>query len=226
MLRHEVLSGLLALHPAPAYLEIGVLDGVTFNALSAARKVGVDPRFRFSAKASPGVEFHEVSSDRYFGEIATRNDRFDVIFVDGLHTSEQTLRDLMNAIGHLADGGVIVIDDVTPSSFASAQRSMEDARRVRSRMPQEAGNYDWMGDVYRLAFFIESFLQGFSYGTVEETHGQLILWRQTRAGVRHTDRTIEWIGRADLMDMLRHDEDFGRAPYAEIRARYAATLGR
>lgn len=225
MLRHQLLSGLLALHPAPRYLEIGVLDGVTFSAVSAAQKVGVDPRFRFAAVSAPGVTFHEVASDVYFGEIASASDRFEVIFIDGLHTSEQTLRDLMNSIDHLADGGVIVIDDITPSSFASAQRSMADARRVRERMGHELG-HDWMGDVYRLAFFIESFLQGFSYGVVQETHGQLVLWREPRRAVRHPERTIEWIGRADLMDMMRHDEDFGRAPYAGLLARYAATLNR
>lgn len=226
MLRHEVLSGLLALHPAPRYLEIGVLDGVTFNAVSATRKVGVDPNFRFQAASGPGVDLHEVPSDRYFGEIAAPDDRFEVIFIDGLHTSEQTLRDLMNAIGHLADGGVIVIDDVTPSSFASAQRSMAEARLVRERMPTEASNHDWMGDVYRLGFFVETFLQGFSYSLVQETHGQLILWRQPRAAVAHPERTIEWVGRADLMDLFRHDADFQRAPYGEIVARYSAALGR
>src|SRR5437867_1023406 len=99
MTRHETLARLLALYEAPSYLEIGVNRGETFRTVEAARKVGVDPNFLFdtAAEAVPRrVTFHPVSSDRYFAG-PHGGDRFNVIFLDGLHTFEQTLRDLLNA---------------------------------------------------------------------------------------------------------------------------------
>ena len=80
---------------------------MTFNAIQASRKVAVDPRFRFKVAEArsgdaPEAEFHEVPSDEYFGRIADPDERFHVIFLDGLHTLEQTLRDFTNALEFLA----------------------------------------------------------------------------------------------------------------------------
>jgi hypothetical protein len=94
--RDAVLQGLLALFAAPSYLEIGVSKGVTFHRIQARRKVAVDPRFRFDVaaarKENPSASYHEVPSDVYFGTIVDPGERFDVIYLDGLHTAEQTLR--------------------------------------------------------------------------------------------------------------------------------------
>jgi hypothetical protein len=40
--------------------------------------------------------------------------KWDCIFIDGLHLAEQVERDVVNSIGHLAEGGTIVMHDCSP----------------------------------------------------------------------------------------------------------------
>jgi len=56
-----------------------------------------------------------------------------------------------------------------------------------------------MGDVYRLAFFIDTFLQSFSTATVA---GQLLVWRARRAAEAVVPRTLEEVGRMGFEETL------------------------
>ena len=182
--REELIQTVLDLYTSPNYLEIGVANGATFMPLRAASKVAVDPAFQFdiisASLEQPESEFHPSTSDRYFGELE-RGRIFDVIYLDGLHTFEQTLRDLMNSIAHLSERGVIIVDDVRPSSYGASLRSEFDAIAVRAA--DGVQNHDWMGDVYHLVYFVEAFLPSFSYATTSDNHGQLILWPYRRTSV-------------------------------------------
>lgn len=51
------------------------------------------------------------SSDDLFKQ---NQDKFDIIFIDGIHTAEQTLRDIENACQCLSKNGVIIIHDCMP----------------------------------------------------------------------------------------------------------------
>ena len=220
MLRADVLAGFLSLHKNANYLEIGVDTGVTFHALQCVRKIAVDPHFKFKAPASTeAVAYHEVPSDEYFGGLVRDGERFQVIYIDGLHTMEQTLRDLLNAIEYLAEDGVIVIDDVVPSSYSASLPSLDDVEFVRTVMPSET-DMSYMGDVYRVVFFVQTFMQSWSYATIAENHGQLVMWRQKRLTV--PDQTVEAVSRLDLVTMFRKYEGFNRKPLAEIVADYIA----
>lgn len=224
MLRADVIEGFLALHENPTYLEIGVDTGVTFHALHCGRKIAVDPHFKFRpGESSEAVVYHEVPSDDYFGNLIRNGERFQVIYIDGLHTMEQTLRDLLNAIEYLADDGVIIIDDVVPSSFSASLPSLADVEFVRTVMPTET-DMSYMGDVYRVVFFVQTFMQSWSYATIAENHGQLVMWRSRRAAV--TDRTVEAVARMDLVTMYREYAGFDRKPLADIVADYRAASGR
>lgn len=223
MLRSDVIGGFLALHEKPRYLEIGVDTGVTFHAAATARKVAVDPAFKFQpADNTEAVEYHQVPSDDFFGERVRDGERFQVIYIDGLHTLEQTLRDLLNAIEYLQDDGVIIIDDVVPSSYSASLPHLSDVEFVRSVMPSET-DLSYMGDVYRLVFFVQSFMQSWSYATIAENHGQLVMWRAKRASV--ADRTVEAVSRMDLVSMYRQYDGFNRRPLAEIVAAYRKDRG-
>jgi hypothetical protein len=214
--RARVVQGLLSLYAAPRYLEIGVSQGATFHSVKAARKVAVDPQFDFDVAAArssqPEAHYHAVTSDEYFGRIAGPSERFDVIFLDGLHTFEQTLRDFTNAIYVVAPNGVIVIDDITPDSHFAAIRDLTIFRTLRVR--NIATSASWMGDVYRLAFFIETFFQQLSYRTVADNHGQLIVWRGRRPSV--PERSVEAIARTTYEDVILQTEVFRLVPFAEI----------
>lgn len=212
--RNGVVQGILDLFEAPDYLEIGVNRGVTFNALRAATKVAVDPAFLFdtAAETRDGISFHETTSDDYFARIATRDTAFDVIYLDGLHTSEQTIRDLINAFAFLKPDGAIIIDDVFPSSYIASLPERQHTRVVRQATADPSGA--WMGDVFRLVFFVETFCQQFSYRTVNNNHGQLVLWREPRESVVY--RTLAEVAAKDYKDMFLERDTFGFASLDSI----------
>lgn len=107
------------------YLEIGCEDNQLFFAVPLAEKVGVDP-------VKGGT--HRMTSDAFF---AQNDARFDLIFIDGLHTHEQVRRDVINAMGALSPGGWIVLHDLVPRSWDE------------EHVPRVAGH--WTGNVWKVA---------------------------------------------------------------------------
>ena len=152
--RHDVIQSYLDLFEDPRYLEIGVSKGITFHALRARRKVAVDPKFEIPlSERQAQAEYHEVTSDVYFQDLITPRTTFDVIYLDGLHTFEQTLRDLMNALEHLSEDGVIIVDDVLPTSYHASLKDQSDCVAVRNAI--SGSDPSWMGDTFRLVYFVE-----------------------------------------------------------------------
>ncbi|HEY2636606.1 MAG TPA: class I SAM-dependent methyltransferase [Solirubrobacteraceae bacterium] len=220
-----LVQACLDMFEAPRYLEIGLFRGVTFRAIEAAEKVGVDPDLQYlefaPADAGPNATIHEVTSDDYFGQVADPGERFDVVFLDGLHSFEQTMRDLHNALAFTGPRGIIVVDDVYPSSFAAALPVYEQFRRVRNTLHIESGA--WMGDVYRLLFFLETFHQELTYRTVAEDYGQMVVWRQRRPAVE--ERSVEAVARMTYDDAVLGRHHFAPRPWREIVAEAGAALG-
>ena len=216
--RSEVINSFLALFDRPNYLEVGVSEGETFFAVKADRKVAVDPVFRFdvdSAKLrNASCAFHQVPSDSYFSERIDQLDEFQVIYLDGLHTFEQTLRDFTNAIRFLSSDGVIVIDDVVPNSYQSSLPEQEESIRVKKFVGDPDNS--WMGDTYKLVFFIEAFFPTFELRTTADNHGQAVLWRANPP--RRNFRTYSAREIADLqfVNVVTEDHIFKRKACAEI----------
>lgn len=217
MQRHEVIQSILDLFPAPSYLEIGVDQGATFHLVRAARKVAVDVRFAFDWQgaardpANRSCRYVETSSDEFFE--ARRDDkRYDVVFIDGLHSYEQVLRDLLNSWSVLAPGGVIVVDDILPSTYAASLPSLDRSREFWTATNNPDGS--WMGDVYKLGFFVESFLPALSYATVAENHGQMILWCHPRQA--YASRSLEDTCRVQFIDTVLQRSVFQIKPFARI----------
>ena len=222
MQRFEVNQAILDLFEAPAYLEIGVHDGKTFHAVKAARKVAVDPVFVFdveAAKVAPenrACEYHQITSDAYFSDQLEEGDKFDLIFLDGLHTFDQTLKDLLNAIECLKFEGVIVIDDIMPSSYGA---SLPDLERMKALRQIIGGDGAWMGDVYRLVFFISQYMPFYSFATMGENHGQLVLWRERRPSTGAAPIRVETIARLDYADAMLNAGLFAICPLEDILER-------
>jgi len=113
--RTLILNQLLT--PSSKYLEIGVCNPQSnFNKIKATNKVGVDP----------GIEFpdnpvkYQMTSDDFFTRLEhgdldiPKNHKWDVIFIDGLHTAEQVERDVLNSLKHIKRKGFIVLHDCNP----------------------------------------------------------------------------------------------------------------
>jgi hypothetical protein len=200
MHREHVIQTLVDLIGANSYLELGVEFGTTFHAIAAQSKVAVDPYFQFDAdamrKTDINATYFQTTSDAYFG---TENNgaKFDLIFVDGLHTFDQTLRDLLNAIQCLTTGGVIVVDDILPSSYSASIPTISES--IAYRAVTNEPDPSWMGDVFRLVYFVESYLQAFSYACVQESLSQMVLWRRPRRETEMGTRSI-----AEIVEIEYH----------------------
>ncbi len=221
--RAGVVQAFLNMFEAPTYLEIGVNEGETFHALRAARKVAVDPGFAFPAEArepGPGTEYHEVSSDAYFDLAGRRGVRFDVVYLDGLHTFDHTLRDLLNAVLLLKDRGVIVVDDVIPNSFDASLPDLDQVFALRRQAQGADVNWamdgSWMGDVYKIPFFVDAFMQQLSYATVQENHGQTVIWRRARPAGSLSAPSFPGVDRLDFRDTILRRPEFRLRPLAAI----------
>lgn len=88
------------------YLEIGVQGGHCFSEIKCETKVGVDPDK--SSKAT----VHETSDDFFAGN----KEKFDIIFIDGLHHSDQVEKDIINSLACLAEGGTVLMHDCLPTN--------------------------------------------------------------------------------------------------------------
>ncbi len=118
---------------ADYYLEIGINYGINILNVICPRKLGVDPRVRitprkkiFSYFKNPSNLFNRLypcTSDKFFenNENFLKKIGLDVVFIDGLHTYDQSLRDVLNTLKFLNDNGIIIMHDVNPISKRSAQ---------------------------------------------------------------------------------------------------------
>jgi hypothetical protein len=109
-----------------SYLEIG--QGMAEDNLDHIKcmiRIGVDPDPACNAAyCVPSDEFFEMNKAK-----------FDLIFIDGLHHSDQVYRDILNSLDCLNDNGTIVVHDCNPIN--------EGMQAVPRRQDH------WTGDVWK-----------------------------------------------------------------------------
>lgn len=111
-----------------SYVEIGVYAAsANFNQIEAEKKYSVDPN-----PLGDGGATHPVTSDEFF---ANNTEKYDVIFIDGLHHDDQVERDIKNSLAVLNPGGVIVVHDCNPPE------------EIHQRVPAESSY--WVGTVWK-----------------------------------------------------------------------------
>ena len=106
-----------------SYLEIGCFDNELFDFVNCEKKIGVDPVV--------GGNIRKTSDD-YFKDC---NEKFDCIFIDGLHTYTQVIKDIVNSLNVLNPNGIILLHDCLPNNFYA------------QAIPR--CQYNWNGDVWR-----------------------------------------------------------------------------
>lgn len=118
------------------YLEIGVNDAMCIRQIIAEHKDGVDP---YPGSEVGGGHFPEInypiSSDDFFELIKGHDIKYDIIFIDGLHESDQVDKDLQNALNHLQPNGTIIMHDCNPPEYEI------------QLVPRQTGI--WNGDVWK-----------------------------------------------------------------------------
>ena len=161
-----------------SYLEIGVFEGETFVDVTTRRRFGVDPNPLFDAVYLPhGAKFAVMTSNQFFATIR-RSKRFDIAFVDGLHTVDQTYRDVINVFAHLRHGAVL-IDDTVPLDEVSAIPDQAESYRQRELAGLEGR--PWHGDVWRVVTLLERHHPELEWRTIiGDGNPQTLVWRRRR----------------------------------------------
>ena len=159
--------------PEQKYLEIGVEYGQTFlqTHFKPENKTGVDPdpkfdvlnkEFMFSKATSDA--FFKASADRFkasadrfkasvdrFKASADSKEKYDVIFIDGMHQSEYFLKDFNNSVKVLHDEGSIFIDDILPLTY-------NEQLKIPRKHYYENGilkyGEEWTGDIWKVVYHI------------------------------------------------------------------------
>ena len=88
------------------YLEIGCDNDQLFSKVKIKNKIGVDPVSGGNVRKN---------SDDFFLE---NKDKFDLVFIDGLHIYEQVKKDIINSLKCLNENGIILVHDCMPDSLS------------------------------------------------------------------------------------------------------------
>lgn len=131
------------------YLEIGCANNALFDSVIANKKIGVDP-------SSGGT--HRLTSDIFF---KLNKKKFDLIFIDGLHTYDQARKDLINSIKVLKPNGWIVMHDFLPRSWQEHHVPIITTKT-------------WTGDVWKLSYELKE-TEGIDFIIAEIDHGVCII---------------------------------------------------
>ena len=153
MIRTDIINHLIEKYEYKSYLEIGVqYPQSNFFKVNAEYKTGVEP---YPVTDLLQKSIVELTSDMFFKSLEA-DVKYDIIFIDGLHTREQCRQDIHNSLKHLNEGGCILVHDCLPT--AEYQTSKEDNGR------------EWTGDVWKAIVDIQ-YRKGIHASTIDTDWG-------------------------------------------------------
>ena len=208
--RRDIVQAFIDHRRALTYLEIGVKKGKLFLEVRARRKLAVDPVLKISLKrklkamlkypANWFNEYYELTSDAFFER---RSDhlrdlgRTDVVFIDGLHTYEQTWKDVANALEHLSPNGVILMHDCSPGS--AAQATPAESRGHAAEMDAAPRAQCWSGDVWKTIVRLRSERNDLCVSVVDCDHGiGVVTWGSPEATLNLSVDAVARMAYSDL----------------------------
>lgn len=128
-LRSDIINYLASVINAEKYLEIGVRNpSDNFDKIKIRQKFSVDPGIEYDLNP---VDF-KMTSDDFFSKLKkgkleniSPKEKFDVIFIDGLHISYQVKNDILNSLDHISEKGFIVLHDCNPPTEFHARETYD-----------------------------------------------------------------------------------------------------
>ena len=149
--RIEIIQNIINKKNYKSYLEIGCDKDENFSKIKIKKKVGVDPLRGGTIRKT---------SDEFFKK---NKDFFDLIFLDGLHTYEQTIIDINNSLKIINNTGVIIIHDCLPKKIWNQV------------VPRIYGH--WNGDVWKAIVHTRTYENVDTYTCIAD-HGLGIVFKR------------------------------------------------
>lgn len=149
MTRTEIINHLICKVKGTSYLEIGVREPHgNYNHIVCENKVAVDP-------VPLGEGILPLTSDEFFKQNLLT---YDVVFIDGLHEEEQVVKDIINSLEVLNEGGYVVCHDMSPTT------------ELMQRVPIETSGA-WTGDCWKAWVKLRSSRKDLSMFVVDTDFG-------------------------------------------------------
>ena len=158
--RFEIIQNIITQQKYNNYLEIGCDRNENFSKINVQNKVGVDPLRGGTLR---------MTSDVFF---KNNTKKFDLIFLDGLHTYEQTIKDIDNSLKILNERGVILIHDCLPKKIWN------------QIVPRMYGH--WNGDVWKAIVHSRTYNYADTYTCIAD-HGLGIIFKRKNKNILKTN---------------------------------------
>tara|TARA_B100001121_G_C18661783_1_gene609244 strand:- start:1036 stop:1710 length:675 start_codon:yes stop_codon:yes gene_type:complete len=149
--RVEIIQKIINEKHYEKYLEIGCDRNENFSKIKIKTKVGVDPLRGGTVR---------TTSDEFF---KSNTEKFDIIFLDGLHTYNQTIKDINNSLKCINSNGVILIHDCLPTKIWN------------QIVPRMYGH--WNGDVWKAIVESRTYQDVDTYTCIAD-HGLGIIFKR------------------------------------------------
>lgn len=153
MLRFDIINYLISINGYKSFLEIGTQEKINLNSVKIGKKVCVDPDPNADAD-------YQITSDEYF---ENNFEKFDIVFVDGLHHADIAYRDILNSLKRLNPGGCVVVHDLIPYSYEAQVIPLEKA--------SDMGTIAWNGDVWKAWIKLRTERDDLVMNCVDTDHG-------------------------------------------------------
>lgn len=166
MKRTTLIQELIRKKKYKNYLEIGCQYGMSFLPIRCRRKIAVDPMFKIPAKrklkwllknpTNISNRYFEETSDDFFEKrknVLKRLGRLDIVFVDGLHTFEASLKDVLNSFHYLRQDGIIIMHDCFPPHKAASTPASDYDAAAGMGVPNWNG--EWCGDTWKSIVYLK-----------------------------------------------------------------------
>lgn len=167
--RWHIINALIREINAQKYLEIGFGKGINFNKIHCDYKIVASPNNKFlcAPYLPEGANVFAGSSDDFFKENIKK---FDVIFIDGLHTAHQVRKDILNSLKFLNKDGYIICHDINP-------------KKEIIQRPEPAGVGSWTGDCWKSWVRLREEREDLKMFTVDAESGCGIITRGSQATI-------------------------------------------
>ena len=160
MYRFDIINHLIEWNNYKSYLEIGLSKGECFYEVKCENKEACDQYP--NGEYAESVCTYKLDSDAMFSSIR-EDKKWDIIFIDGLHSEEMSGRDIINSLKHLNKGGKIVVHDVLPG--------LEE--NTGDEIPPDINFRPWNGNVYKTIESLNG--TGINFYTVNTDFGVCVI---------------------------------------------------
>ena len=161
--RWDLIEYLINKNNYNSYLEIGCDKDQLFSKIKIKNKIGVDPVSGGNIRKTSD-EFFKINSDK-----------FDIIFIDGLHIYNQVKKDILNSVKFLNENGIILVHDCMPDSLG------------KQAVPRY--KMQWNGDVWKAIVDLRQD-KNLDIFTCEVDQGIGLIKKKTNSSILKIDKQI------------------------------------